>query len=541
MKGDLFMNKKSIISLVLASLLAVGVFAACDATDPAPTPTAPQAPATTPQAPAAPAQQAPTPEEPAVVEQRGLIMAGQQETPSIAPARHTSLVGHFKHTLTHNGLFRLDYNVNPTPDTISDWRAISDTVFEFDIIPGIMFHNGDELTAHDFVESFAFARSFPYAVTVHGSIYHAYAVDDHTLRIDTGEPNALLIFDLAHHGNWAQPRALIESGHDFTVQPVGTGPFIFDHWNVGDSLHFVRNDNYFDTDRSAYIPYITWRIIPEGASRTIALEAGEVDYVVDVPGPDVQRLMDNPNVTVFQRPGLTLHSIGLNNEMAPFDNIYVRRALNMAADKESMVIAGFDGFGEAMWRTTPPLFPGSSGENELSFDPDGARALLAEHGIDPATIGFEITVTSEAGRRKAEVAQSNFADIGIPTTINQVDTATSLSMSQQGLLEASIGSFTPGNIMAHMRGTMHTSSIGAQNGSRISNPELDRLITLAIATSDEATRIAILYEASALANYHIGNIPLNMNILVRAFNSDLHAPEIGPNGFMFLNRVHWTE
>jgi len=534
------MKKNRILGLVLAGALLIGALGACTpnqapAPTPAPGPGATPTPTPTPTPGTTPA----VPDVP-VVEQRGLVLAGVQETPSIAIARHTSLVGHFKHTMTHNGLFRLDYNVNPTPDTISGWRAISDTVFEFDIIPGILFHNGEELTAHDFVASFEYNRSYPYAITVHGSIYHAEAVDDHTLRIDTGEPNALLIFDLAHHGNWASPRSLIEAGHDFTVRPIGTGPFAFDHWNFGDSLHFVRNDNYFDAERAPHLPYITWRIIPEGASRTIALEMGEVSFVVDVAFPDIPRLQADPNITVFQRPGLTMHSMGLNNELAPFDNIYVRRALNMAVDKEALVIAGFDGFGEALWRMTPPLFPGSSGENELSFDPEGARALLAEHGIDPATIGFEMTVTTEEGRRRAEVAQSNFADIGIPTTITQVDTATSLSLSQQGLLEASLGSFTPGNIMAHMRGTMHTSSIGAQNGSRISNPELDRLIELAIATADEATRIAVLYEASALANYHAGNIPLNMNILVRAFDSNLAVPEIGPNGFMFFNRMYWT-
>lgn len=533
------MKKKNLLGFVLAAAIVIGAFGACRPEPPQVTPP-PAAPA--PATPAAPAPTpTPPPPPPEVTIERGLIMATQSETPSIAPARHTSLVGHFKNVMVSNGLFRLDYNVVPTPDTIESWRALSDTEFEFIIRPGIMFHNGEELTAHDFVASFAYARTYPYAITVHGSIAHAEAIDDYTLIIDTGEPNALLIFDLAHHGNFAMPRSLIESGWDFTAHPIGTGPFKFDHWNFGDSLHFVRNDYYFDTTRAPHLPYVTWRIIPEGSSRTVALETGEIDYIVEVPFPDVPRLRENPNITVYERPGLTARSMNMNNERFPFTNIHVRHALDMALDKEGIVLASLDGFGVANWRSTPPIFAGSSTENIRSFDPDGARALLAEHGIDPASIGFEISVTTEEQRRAAEVAQANFADIGIPTTITMMDFATQLAHSQAGELEASMGAFTPGNIMAFMRGTMHTTSIGAQNGSRVSNPELDALIDLAIATADPVERTAILYQASALSNYHLGTIPLSMNILVRAFSSSLISPEIGPNGFMFLNMVYWAE
>jgi len=533
------MKKKSILGLVLIGMLAIGTLGACTPTEPV-EPSVPTQPAEpTPSGTTTPTEPAP---EQAAVEQRGLIMAVQSETPSIAPARHTSLVGHFKNVMTHNGLFRLHYEaLDPIPDVVSSWRALSDTQFEFTLYEGIMFHNGEELTAYDFVASFEYARSYPYAVTVHASIAHAEAIDSHTLLIDTGEPNAMLFFDLAHHGNWAMPRSLIEAGHDFTANPVGSGPFVFDHWNFGDSIHFVRNDDFFDAERAAHIPYVTWRIIPEGSSRTIALETGEVDYIVEVAFPDIPRLRDNDNITVFERPGLTFHLMNMNNTRFPFDNIHVRHAIDMALDREAMVLASLDGFGVVNWQTTPPMFPGSSSENIRSFDPEGAKALLAEHGIDPASIGFEMAVTTEEQRRRAEVAQANLAEIGIPTSVTMMDFATQLSLSQAGELEAHFGAFTASNILSFMRGTMHSSSIGAQNGSRIDNPELDRLIDLAIATTDEAQRTAILYEATALSNEFLGTVPTSMNILVRAFSSSLNAPEIAPNGFMFLNRVYWTE
>ena len=534
------MKKTGILGLLLAGTLAAGAFAAC-----APAAQQPAAPAPAAQQPAAaaPAQQpaAAAPAAAPEVEQRGIILGLQSETPSIAPGRHTSLVGHFKHTLTHNGLFRLEYqNLTPTPDVIESWVALSDTLFEFRLKPGIMFHNGEELTAHDFVESFAYTRTYPFAVTVHGSIDNAVAIDDFTLHIDTGEPNAMLFFDLAHHGNWVMPRSLIEAGHDFNVNPVGSGPFIFENWEPGNEITFVRNPNYFDAERTAHVPYVTWRLIPEGASRTIALETGEIDLIVETPFPDVQRMRDNPNITVFERPGLTYHSMGMNNEVFPFDNIHVRHAVDMAMDKEAMVLASLDGFGIPMWQNMPPL-PGASAEGGGRFDPDGARALLAEHGLNPADLGFEALISTEEQRRRAEVVQANLADIGIPMTISMMDFATQLSVTQGGEHQASFGAFTSANLMGFFRGTMHSDSIGVQNSSRINSPELDALIDRAIATIDENERIAILTETSILANQIRGVAPNSMNILLRAHNANLIMPEIGANGFMFLNMAYWIE
>lgn len=536
------MRKNRILGLILAGTLLVGALAACTTTPPPPAVDTGGTTVTTPTPTPTPGGTTPTPTPvPADVEQRPIILALQSETPSVAPGRHTTLVGHFLHTLTHNGLFRLEYsNLTPTPDVIDGWTALSDTLFEFNITPGIMFHNGEELTAHDFVASFAYTRTYPFAVTVHGSIAEAIAIDDFTLHIDTGEPNAMLFFDLAHHGNWVMPRSLIEVGHDFNVNPIGTGPFVFENWDAGNEITFTRNDNYFDADRFPIVPSLTWRLIPEGSSRTIALETGEIDLIVEVPLPDIPRMQADPAITVFERAGLTYHSMGMNNEAHPFDNRYVRLAVDLALDKEAMVIASLDGFGIPMWQNVPPL-PGESAVNGGRFDPDAARALLAEHNLDPATLGFEMLVSTEEQRRRAEVAQANLADIGIATTISMMDFATQLSVTQAGDHQASFGAFTSANLMGFLRGTMHSDSIGAQNSSRINSPELDALIDRAIATIDEAERIAVLQEASALANYIRGVAPNSMNILFRAHNANLRVPEIGANGFMFLNVAYWTE
>ena len=521
---------KKVLSIVLAGVFMIGAFAACRPADtrPTQTPTAWQ-----------PGDTLPPPAE----VQRGLTIAVRSETPSIAPARHTASEGHFKNCLTHNGLFRLDpATLEPVPDLVYSWRALSDTLFEFRLHEGILFHNGEEMTAHDVVASLAYVRTYPIATVFHGSVVGSEVIDRYTFTIDTGTPNAMLFFELAFQANFIMPASLIERGHDFTQEPIGSGPFVFYDWSFGDSLTFTRFDNYFDTARAPYLDYVHWRIIPEGASRTVALESFEVDYVVEVSFPDVPRLRVHDSITVIEHPTTRFSYILLNNELPQFENVYVRRALDMALDKDAMLMASLEGFGEPTWQLTPPVFAGSSVMGIRSFDPERARAILAEQGVDPTDLAFVLTVYSEEDRRRAEVIQANLNDIGVPITIAMVDFAAWLDMTRDGSFDAATGAFTASNMLMFMRSTMHIDSIPAPNRSKIRNQELSNLISEAIATIDPATRIAVLEEASRVANEHAGFIPTNTNVVVRAFNSNLVVPEVSATGFMLhLNRVYWAE
>jgi len=532
------MTKTRLLSIFLLSALLIATLVACAPAATQPATPADNAATTAATAPATGGTAAlPSPEQ---AIERGLSLAIQAETPTLAPARHTALIGGFKNSLTHNGLFRVNYDdLEPLPDLVEDWRALSDTLFEFTLRQGVLFHNGEEMTAEDVVASMHYVRTYPEARVFHGSVVDAEVVDRYTFILDTGEPNALLFFELSHQANLIMPKSLIDAGNDFNVNPVGSGPFVFEDWSLGDSLTFTRFDDYFDDERFPRVDYVHWRIIPEGASRTIALETGEVDFIVEVAFPDIPRMRENPDITVYERPGLTYIYLLLNNDTPMFENIHVRHAIDMAIDKDSLVMAAVDGFGVPISVAVPPVFPGVSHEGTRSFDPEGARALLAEHNIDPATLDFDMLVYSEEHRRRAEVVQANLADLGITTTITMIDFATWLGTA--GTTDSAFGAFTSANLLSFMRSTMHIESIPAPNRSRQTNEELSALISEAIATVDADARLSIVERATRVANEHAGFIPLHMNVLVRAFNSNLAVPEIAASGAMNLNMVYWTE
>ena len=537
------MNGKKLLSLILAAVLLAGTLTACA---PAQQPVTPAPPAAAGQQ--APAAQAPAagtpaaaPAEPQPVIGRGVTVAVAVETPSVTPGRHSNLNGSFKNELSHNGLLRLDPGtLTPIPDLATGWRALSDTQFEFTLREGVMFHNGDIMTADDVVASFEYQRTYPFGGANHLSVYSIEAIDTHTVLIDTGEPNAMLFADLTHHSNFIFPKSLIDAGYDFTINPVGTGPFVFSEWNHGNFLTYTRFDNYFDTERAANIEYVHWRFIPEGSSRTISLETGEIDLIMDVPSPDIPRLQENPNVTVFSTTGATFQYFMMNRERLSFDNVYLRRAIDMAMDREAMLMASLDGFGVPIHTAMPIIFPGASTAGTRAFDPEGARALIAEQGIDPAHLTFVINVVDEVQRRRAEVAQANLADVGITVSINQLEGATSTDLQRAGDFDSAFANLTFTNILSFYRSVYHHEGIGNLNRARVNDPELSALIDTAIATVDENARIAILEQISEIVNENVWLFGTNMNMLFRAFDANLTVPEISGIGNMNFHRVYWN-
>ena len=213
----------------------------------------------------------------------------------------------------------------------------------------------------------------------------------------------------------------------------------------------------------------------------------------------------------------------------------------MAIDKEAMMLAAFDGMVDATWIQGPEVFVGATLEGTYSFDPDGARALLAAHNIDPASLDFNIIASNEERNIMAEIIQTYLADIGITVTITRYDLATTLSMTVQGDYEAAFAGFTSSSLQGFMRGVFHQDSIPGNNRSRILHQEISDLIDQAVITIDTDARTAILNEAVILANQFTGQIPVHMGTIISAFNANLTVPELSATGFLNLNMINWVD
>ena len=197
-----------------------------------------------------------------------LIIATANETPSVTTNLHNAVAGNYLNTMTHNGLFKMDENMNPVPDLVESYENTSDTEWIFHLKQGVLFHNGQELKAEDVKASLELCKESPEVSQYGISTGTIEVVDDYTVKITTDGPQSGLLADLTHHGNYILPADLIESGHDFNEEPIGTGPYKLVEWKRAESLEFEAFEDYFDG--AAPIKHVIWKIIPEGSSRTMA-------------------------------------------------------------------------------------------------------------------------------------------------------------------------------------------------------------------------------------------------------------------------------
>ena len=138
-----------------------------------------------------------------------VVIATADETPSLGTATHNAVAGDYVNKLTHNGLFRLDKELNPQPDLVASYDFDENSyTWTFKLHPGIKFHDGSDLTADDVVATLNYTKTMPDIATYTTSYDNVTKVDELTITLTTDGPSASLLYDLAHHGNYIIPKEL---------------------------------------------------------------------------------------------------------------------------------------------------------------------------------------------------------------------------------------------------------------------------------------------------------------------------------------------
>ena len=467
-----------------------------------------------------------------------LIIATANETPSMTTNLHNAVAGDYMNRMTHSNLFKVDENMNIVPDVVESYENLSDTEWQFKIYEGIKYHNGMTMTAEDVKASLELCAESPEVAQYSQSIASIDVIDDLTVKITTNGPQSGLLSDLTHHGNCILPKELIESGHDFNKEPIGSGPYKFVAWNKGESIELEAFDEYFG--EPAKIKHVIWKIIPEGSSRTMALEAGEVDVIVEVETTDVSRMESMDNIIVANESGTGHNFMMINNEVAPFNNVDFRRALNAAIDKSAIVQVALNGAGSPVDSMVPDCFPGTTSEGAPSYSPELAKSYLEASGLDPADCGFTIICSNDTKLRAGQVIQSSLKEnLGIDVTLESMDLATYLDTTSSGNYQAAIGGYTSSDLLSYVKGVYHSSSINASNKTRTNDPEIDALIEKLEATVDPEENVAVAEELSILLNENCPQVPLYMENSTRAYNADLKGFNVNASGTSDYAKFSW--
>lgn len=325
------------------------------------------------------------------------LTGGQPRTldPALTYGGPDSALGHI-----FSGLVSLDTDLRVQPDLAAGWRVDDGgTRYTFFLRPNATFHDGRPLTAADVIFSWERAADpatgsdtvLTYLGDVVGvremaageaeEIAGLRALDEHTLEVRIDAPKNYFLAKLAY------PVAFVVDGDnvgqgDWEHAPNGTGPFTLEAWEDDEIIVLARNDGWYRQPPAvAHVVYLLDAGLP-----LAQYENGEIDFV-HVGGATLERVRD-PNNPLSSDLRTTVSMcttfLGFNTRLPPLDEPLVRRALNVALDKDRLISGVFQG--NAL-RATGPLPPGmpafTARPPAYPFDPEQARALLAEAGYRP--------------------------------------------------------------------------------------------------------------------------------------------------------------
>lgn len=371
-------------------------------------------------------------------------------------------------------------------------EVLSPTEIKFTLKRGVTFHNGEELTSEDVKFTFERMREInaPAAFLV-DALDRVEIIDDYTFKMHLAFPFGPFIAHLGHPATAIINRKAVEAaGDDYGRNPVGTGPFSFVQWRSGDSIVLERYDDYHLGPAAS--ERIRFRFIAEDTNRAIALETGEADIIYDVGPNDFGGLVANDALTTFQTVGLTTFYLGFNAEKAPFDDIRVRRAINLALDVDLATEVAFQGYASpAKGPLAPTVLFANQDLPGYGYDPDEARRLLAEAGYGDGFTTSIWTNDNPIRVRYAEIFQEQLAQVGITTSIEIMEFAPYLDRTAQGEHDMFMLGWVAvtGDADYGLYSLFHSTQFGdAGNRTFWEHPEVDELLDLGKVSQDPEER-----------------------------------------------------
>lgn len=327
------------------------------------------------------------------------------------------------------------------PEIAESYEISEDgTVFTFKLRDGVKFHNGRDLTAEDVKYSieravnpktqspgagfFGSIKGFEEASSGDADgLSGITVVDDHTIKFELSRPDATFLHVLALNFAHVVPKEEVEKhGADFGKHPVGSGAFKLSEWTLGQRLVFERFEDYWNPGVPK-LDQIVFEVGQEPVVALLRLQNGEVDVPGDgIPPAKFIEVKNDPKFKDLIIQGGQLHTgyVTMNVKMEPFDKPEVRKAVNMAINKDR-ILRIINGRAVAANQPLPPSMPGYAKDYEgYAYDPEAAKALLAEAGLAD---GFETelyVMNTDPQPRIAQAIQQDLKAIGINASIKSL-------------------------------------------------------------------------------------------------------------------------
>lgn len=467
--------------------------------------------------------------------------------PNLDPKR--SLTSTLIQYQMYDTLVRREPDGSLVPALAESWVESDDgKVITFKIREGVKFHNGDTMTVEDVAFSLNRAIPWPNVQTITNKMDHAEVVDDTHIALylkDAFTPiyEALSVICM---GIVNQEVAEKMGDDEFDKAPVGggTGPFMFIERVSGASLTLKAFEDYW---RGApKIKNLTFTIMPDQSTSSIALENGEIDVMIDPNNSATSTLKQASGITVYETPYAKIALILMQTETGVFSNKLVRQAVAHAIDREEIILAAFDGVVDPIDSLIMPGMKYYNGNIEgPSYDLELAKKLLSDAGYPN---GFTTKILVAAPRttnvKTAEVLQAQLAKIGINLEIDMAELARYVQdMAYNNDFEMATNDvlFYYNDADCVINFTLPSWSIaGKSNYTRFNNPEMDDLIARARISKDDSERQTLYDQITKLYLEEAPSVAISPAGMSRiAANSGLKGMQPNPVQIFYVYNWSW--
>lgn len=350
-----------------------------------------------------------------------------------------------------------DGNSKIVPSLAESWDISDDGLeYTFHLRQGVKFHNGNDFTAEDV------AYTFHRMLTVEGGVNTEFidqikgadellagetdtlegveVVDDYTIKVTLKEPFAGFLASISSPGvSIYDSEATEAAGDQFGMDPavtVGTGPFEFSSWSFNNQLVLTRNEDYWKG--ASGLPGVVIKIIPDTETQSMMFESGELDILdLDYAADSVDRFTETYPDQIVQGPRVGIVYFTMNFNKEPFQDVRVRKAVQMSIDRQAILDALYGGRGQVEQGIFPHGLIGfNPDQEEIKYDPEAAKALLAEAGYAD---GFDMEIAADSSASDTmtmalEIVSDQLTEVGIRAEIKNYDESTWLETRKSGEL-----------------------------------------------------------------------------------------------------------